>query len=242
MSRPSALLVMGDQVLHHSTPGHYEFLPGLLGGPAGLNVHVVDELASLTQLSLGDYDLIVKYHSHRDAVSEPIDALWAAVKSGTPLLALHAAPYTVKDLPGGKEAIGTFSDGSFLISPHHDGDSGPALLRMGVPPPIPVKITDQDHPITAGVQDFIIEDEGYRFRSVEGTQIQLLATYSIDRKCQCGSDYCPGESRGDWPIIYNKQLGRGKIHVNGLGHNLHAFTNLSYRRLIVQAVDWLLAS
>ena len=112
---------------------------------------------------------------------------------------------------------------------------------MGVPPPIPVEITNRNHSITNGVSDFYTADEGYRFRPVPGVETELLATYSVNRECQCASDYCPGESKGDWPIIYNKQLGAGKIHVNGLGHNLHAINDLSYQRLIVQAIDWLLS-
>ena len=224
MSRPSALLLMGGKVASHNTPGHYEFLPGLLGGPAGLNVHVVDELAPLTQLPLGDYDLIVNYHSDSGAAAEHIDALWAAVRSGTPLLGLHAAPYTVKDLPGGKEAIGTFYEG-----PHLTFQS------------FVVQIADLEHPITAGLKDFTIEDEEYRLRRVEGSEIHVLGTYD-DRTLNRRVGDQEFDAEGIWPIIYNKQLGRGKIHVNALGHNLHAFTNPSYRRLIVQAVDWLLKS
>ena len=74
---------------------------------------------------------------------------------------------------------------------------------------------------------------------MKDTPIHVLGTYDdreIDRRVG-DQDF---EPEGHWPIIYNKQLGLGKVHVNALGHNQHAFTNPSYRRLIVQAVDWLL--
>ena len=105
MSRPNALLVMGGDPIH-DTPEHYELLAGLLAGPAGLNLHITDELEPLTRLTRTDYDLIAMYRADRQPAAATLAALWAAVRAGTPYLGLHGAAFTVRQVPGGPVAIG----------------------------------------------------------------------------------------------------------------------------------------
>jgi type 1 glutamine amidotransferase len=42
------------------------------------------------------------------------------------------------------------------------------------------------------------------------------------------------------PLLYTKQLGKGKIHVNALGHDRAAMSNPAFRQLVVQGANWLL--
>ena len=105
MSRPTALLVMGGDPIH-DTPEHYELLAGLLAGPAGLNLHITDELEPLTRLAGSDYDLIAMYRADRQPTAAPFATLWDAVRAGTPYLGLHGAAFTVEQVSGGAEAVG----------------------------------------------------------------------------------------------------------------------------------------
>ncbi|MAG35348.1 MAG: hypothetical protein CL878_03740 [Dehalococcoidia bacterium] len=223
MSRPEALLIMGGDPIH-DTPEHYELLAGLLAGPAGLNLHIIDELDPLTQLTRTDYDLIAMYRADRQTEAAPMAALWAAVRAGTPYLGLHGAAFTVQQVSDGPEAIGAMYE-----EPH--------LRRQ----PLTVQIEDGDHPITTGVESFIIEDEPYRLTPLEPSTLQVLASYS-DRALNRQTRHGTIAAQGDWPVLFTRQLGAGQMHTNVLGHDRQALTNSSYRRLVVQAVAWLLAT
>ncbi|MDE2992933.1 MAG: ThuA domain-containing protein [Chloroflexota bacterium] len=223
MSRPTALLVMGGDPIH-DTPEHYELLAGLLAGPAGLNLHITDGLESLTGLTRSDYDLIAMYRADRRPAAAPFAALWEAVRAGTPYLGLHGAAFTVQQVPGGAEAIGARYE-----EPH---------LRQQ---PLSVRIADNGHPITAGVEGFTIEDEPYRLTPLVPSAVRVLASYSdcaLNRRTRHGVI----AARGDWPVLYTRRLGAGRIHTNVLGHDRQALTHPAYRRLVVQAVAWLLAT
>ena len=223
MSRPSALLVMGGDPIH-DTPEHYELLAGLLAGPAGLNLHIVDTLEPLTRLNRTDYDLIAMYRADRLPAAAPFAVLWEAVRAGTPYLSLHGAAFTLVQVPGGAAAIGAWYE-----EPH---------LRQQ---PLTVRIADSGHPITAGVESFTIEDEPYRLTPLVPTALHVLASYSdfaLNRRTRHGVI----AAQGEWPLLYTTRLGAGWIHTNVLGHDRKALTHPAYRRLVVQAVAWLLAT
>ena len=223
MSRPTALLVMGGDPIH-DTPEHYELLAGLLAGPAGLNLHIVDELEPLTGLAGNNYDLIAMYRADRQPAAAPFAALWEAVRAGTPYLGLHGAAFTVQQVPGGAAAIGARYE-----EPH---------LRQQ---PLTVRIADSGHPITAGMESFTIADEPYRLTPLAPAALRVLALYSdgaLNRRTRHGVS----AARGDWPVLYTTRLGAGWIHTNVLGHDRQALTHPAYRRLVVQAVAWLLAT
>ena len=134
------------------------------------------------------------------------------------------AAFTVQQVPGGAAAIGARYE-----EPH---------LRQQ---PLTVRIVDSGHPITAGVESFTIEDEPYRLMPLAPSALQVLASYSdcaLNRQTRHGVI----AAQGDWPLLYTKRLGAGQIHTNVLGHDRQALTHPAYRRLVVRAVTWLLAT
>ncbi len=169
-----------------------------------------------------------------DSPPQPVHALFDAVRRGTPLLGLHAAPYTVRMVEGGPEAIGSAYVKRFPHLPYQE---------------ITVHVEDSTHPVTAGVDDFRITDELYCLEDL-GSDVHVLATY--DGR-QANAPY-KGEPRPQhaeahaWrmgqphaPLVYVKQHGEGKICVNALGHDGAALRNTGFRQLTTQAVGWLLS-
>lgn len=229
MPRPTALLLMGGGD-YHNTSEHYELLAGLLAGPAGLNVSVSDDFFGQTAASLSRYDLVVLWATHGQPPPEPVHALLAAVRQGTPLLGVHAAPFTVRRIEGGPEAIGSAYQGAHL--PYQE---------------FTVNILDTGHPITAGVMDFRVQDEPYRL-DVVGDGVHVLASYDGRQTDAQWAESSPArEEAHAWrrrqpqaPLLYTKQLGAGKIHVNALGHDRAALTHPAFRQLVTQAVQWLM--
>jgi type 1 glutamine amidotransferase len=236
MGRPTALLIMGGDG-YHNTPEHYEALAGLLAGPAGCNVTVTDDFLGQTEASLAGYDLLVLWATHREPPPEPVHALFSAVRKGTPLLGLHAAPYTVRMVEGGPEAIGSAYIKRFPHLPYQE---------------IMVHILDTDHPVTAGMEDFRTTDELYCLEDL-GPDVRVLAGYdgraaSRPFRSREGHPDPRHDEANAWrlqqpraPLVYAKLLGGGKICVNALGHAPPAIQNPGFRRLVVQAAQWLTA-
>ncbi|MBI3974249.1 MAG: ThuA domain-containing protein [Chloroflexi bacterium] len=233
MPRPTALLIMGGAD-YHNTPEHYELLTGLLAGPAGLNVTVTDDFLGQTKESLSQYDLLVLWATHGQAPAEPVHALFDVVRHGTPLLGLHAAPYSVRMVEGGPEAIGSSYIRRF-----------PHLPYQG----ITVNILDREHPITAGMEDFRISDELYCLEDL-GPDVHVLASYD-GRTANApyrGEPRPQHDEAHSWrmqqpraPLVYVRQLSAGKICVNALGHDGAAISNPGFRQFVVQAAKWLLS-
>lgn len=88
---------------------------------------------------------------------------------------------------------------------------------------IPVHIVDKNHPITKGLEDFIIHDEVYGGYKILPNVKPLITTTHPESENVIG-----------WTNLY----GKSKIVYIQLGHDNHAFENLNYRRLLKQSIEW----
>ncbi len=88
-----------------------------------------------------------------------------------------------------------------------------------------VNIRDTEHPITAGLKDFKIEDELYAKLSGDA-KIQVLAS--------AYSDW----SKKVEPIVFIKTFGKGRVVQNVLGHGIDSKQNETYQRLLRRGVEW----
>ena len=88
---------------------------------------------------------------------------------------------------------------------------------------IPVKILDKKHPVTKGIEDFIIHDEVYGNFKVLPIVHPLLSTTHPES----------GEIIG-----WTNKYGKSRIVYIQLGHDRRAYENPNYRRLVKQAIDW----
>jgi len=235
MARPSALLIMGGDG-YHNLPEHYELLAGLFAGPGGCNVTVTDDFPGQTEESLSGYDLLALWATHRQPPPEPVAALFRTVRKGTPLLGIHAAPYTVRMIEGGPEAIGSAYIKRFPHLPYQE---------------VTVNILDGAHPVTAGVEDFVTSDELYCLEAL-GPRVEVLASYDGRAAAQPyrtreGQPPNPLHDEAHaWrltqpraPLVYVTPLGAGRVCVNALGHDAAALSNPGFRRLMVQSIGWL---
>jgi uncharacterized protein len=81
----------------------------------------------------------------------------------------------------------------------------------------------REHPITAGIPNFEIDDEPYEIELLDASA-QILATRATQD--------------GDHPSLYVREPGQGRICYLALGHNMRAWGHPAFRRLLVQAVSW----
>jgi len=198
---PVLLMLGGPE--YHNTPEHRQTLIELLDSVCTLVAR--EDLDVLTPSDLAPFRVIVNYTTFMEPTAAQAGALNSAVFRGTGFVGIHGATATFWNSPEYLRMLG----GTFIV---HD-----EFKRFGV------NFTSvrcvEEHPITAGIEDFEIEDELY---IVEGDQTQW---HIIAR----------GEGH---PLLYTKTYGSGRVHYNALGHDLRALQHPSFQQLVLNAVAW----
>jgi len=86
-----------------------------------------------------------------------------------------------------------------------------------------IKVLRSDHPVTRGMKDFTILDEGYGNIEVKSDVMVILTT-----------DHPAASEKIGWTTTYKNS----KIVYLMLGHDRHAFENENYRKLIANSIDY----
>jgi type 1 glutamine amidotransferase len=90
-----------------------------------------------------------------------------------------------------------------------------------------VRVVARDHPVTEGVPaSFTIRDELYRFEPDAGRASTVLAT---GKSLTSGAEY---------PVLWVRAHGAGRIVALTLGHDGAAHEHAAYRVLLANAVRW----
>lgn len=93
-----------------------------------------------------------------------------------------------------------------------------------------IKIVDKNHPITQGLEDFIIEEEQYQHDLSMGKDIHILAE----------ADYHDETDPKLEPIIWTKTYGKGRIFFCALGQKPKSLNEEIMQTIIKRAVKWVL--
>lgn len=163
-----------------------------------------------------DADVYVLYTMGHRMTPGDQAALAAAVEQGKGLVVLHASNVLTHEMGPAEEHAAYFNlIGSRFTT--HD-----AFASLTVRP-----AAGEEHPVTAGVGEFRVEDEPYQFEWA-GPPSRVLAV----------RDPSGGESAGEYPVVYVREPGAGRVCYIALGHDARAWAHPSFRRLLVQAVRW----
>jgi len=187
---------------------------------AGLEAELTTDFASIDADKLAGKKLLV---FHRDGMEWP---------NG------HDEPSKRWMKPHQEEAIESFvqGGGSFLVLhnsawgyPHEDGYRRTVGGYYMFHPPyqeFDVRIVDPNHPITQGVTDYTIEDEQH-FLWFDYDRVHVLST-SIARD---GRESVAG---------FCHEYGDGRVAYLGHGHRLSTLQHPMARKLMTNAINWLL--
>jgi uncharacterized protein len=138
-------------------------------------------------------------------------ALEQFVDEGGGLVAIHCASASFGNSPVWKRLIGASFAG------HYKG-----LHKLDV------KITNPDHPIMKGVQDFTVIDEEYNHNFAK-----------VERKVLAEFKARPEGSKGkDNDIIWTREVGKGRVFYSALGHGPDAWGNPAWQKMVMQSVFW----
>jgi type 1 glutamine amidotransferase len=109
-----------------------------------------------------------------------------------------------------------------------------AVTQMHPPiRPFKVKIVNKDHPITRGVNDFVVTDEQHFVTYQKDPKYLLMQSVNEDRLTfkDLGTSSAAG-----WAYDY----GKGRVCYLAPGHLITALWNPEYEKLQKNAVRWLL--
>jgi len=249
--KATAFALIGDR--YHNSDYIRTGLGKTLGRNLDLTIDFCDDVTMLTGEHLEGYRLLMIL---RDGMTWPdgypdesTNAGW--VRAGSPPIVSEppvpkpaAKPFYWITPPQGK-AVRQFAwaGGAVLfyhnttyISPHND-DLRDVLgaVTEGHPPirRFKVKITNQEHPITSGVSDFVVTDEQHYVKYQKDPKHLLLESVNEDG---LGYRDLGTTSAAGWAYDY----GKGRSCYLAPGHLLTALWNPEYEKLQRNAVRWLL--
>jgi len=195
------LLGQGKGKNFHNLPDHWAHLAAILRGANARSRVISDDLADVNARNLARFDVVLNFSTDLEASAEQIQALVQAVEHGTGYVGLHAATATFRDSEEHTRLIG----GSFA---RHPPIKSFTVERLAA-----------DHPVTAGLAPFTIEDELYQLTAV-ASDIRVLAWAD------------------EQPMVYVRQQGAGRVCYIAPGHDRRTLSCAAFAQLVQQAIDW----
>ena len=209
------LLITGDDVGAHPWREISETTREILVASKKFDVKVCeDPLILESQAALKAYDVIVFTIYARSMPMPPKQAqdnLLNFVKGGKGFFVQHLATASFAKW----DEFGKLCGRKWIM-----GTSG-----HGPRVPFMAKIANNEHPITAGLEDFDVDDELYAKLQGDG-EINVLVT--------ADSDW----SKKTEPLVFTLNYGKGRTVHNAFGHDRKALMTPAVQKLIVRGVEW----
>jgi len=164
--------------------------------------YMEDDLNVLTKLD--PYELLVFYYTVGSLTDEQKLGLLNWVASGKGFVGIHSAADSFRDCPEYRAMIG----GHFVTHPRYR--------------PYQVSVVDPNHPITEGLEEFMVEDEQY------------ILDYDPRVNVLCTALY-----RGKaMPVAWTKEWGKGRVFYLALGHDEKACRHEMFKLLLQRGALW----
>jgi type 1 glutamine amidotransferase len=247
--KATAFALIGDR--YHNSDYIRTALRKTLVKDAGISIDFRDEVELLNAGELRGYKLLIML---RDGMLWPSGYLQGPPGSpNTPPVSIVSEPplpkiepeadYWIKPEQGKavKEFVSNgggvlFYHNVTYISPHNDDfrDVLGAVTEEHPPlRPFKVKIVNRDHPITRGVNDFVVTDEQHYMTYQKDPKYLLMQ--SVNENGLTFKDLGTSSAAG-WAYDY----GKGRVCYLAPGHVITSLWNPEYEKLQKNAVRWLL--
>jgi type 1 glutamine amidotransferase len=181
--------------------------------------HDKSSATAYERADLLDFDALVLYDMPKTISEGQKKRLLAVCEKGIGLVVLHHALVSYQQWPDYERMIG----GRY---PEPDPNKpGVVTEQVGYQHDVdvPVVIVARDHPVTAGLKDFVMHDEIYWGFRV-GSDVTPLVTTTHPRSGK--------------PIGWTRTEGKSRVVYLQGGHGPEAHGNPNYRRLVSQSIRW----
>ncbi len=197
------LLFTGGSI--HDSPAIGEVLQAVLQRDGAFEVTWVQEdLSVFEPAGLADYDLVVLYYEHGALSDAQRNGLLGWVASGKGFVGVHSAAVSFDECPEYFAMLG----GRFLRHPPYRA--------------FQVTVVDPEHPLTAGLDEFMAEDEQYLLDW--DPRVHVLAAALHRREAM--------------PVAWTKSWGKGRVYYLSLGHDPRACGTEPFVALLVRGARW----
>jgi type 1 glutamine amidotransferase len=165
------------------------------------------------------YDVVVVYDMPQD-ITEAQQARFSSLfDKGVGLVVLHHALVSYQKWPEYEQIIG----GRYQEPDPNQGGVVTEAVGWKHDEEIPVVVVATNHPVTAGLKDFLIHDEIYwGFRVGKDVTPLISTTHPKSGK----------------PLAWARTQGKSRVVYLQLGHGKEAFENPNYRTLLAQSIRW----
>ena len=209
----SALFVWGGWEGHEPQKCREIFVPFLRS--QGYDVTVSDTLdAYLDREKMHSYSLIVQIFTMSTITREQEAGLLEAIKSGVGFAGWHG---------GAADAFSNNTEYQFMVG-------GQWVAHPGNIIPYRVNITNRDHPITAGLNDFDMHSEQYYMHVDPINDVLATTTFS--------GEHAPWIEGVVMPVVWTKMYGKGKVAYSSLGHVASDFDVPEARTITERCFLW----
>lgn len=191
----------------------------------GWQITFTEDSLMINALALDTFSVVVFLHTSGNVLGvEQQDALKNYVEGGGGLVTVHTGTVTENDWPWFVDAVGAVFTG------HPPVQQGKLIIE------------DRSHPATIFLPDsvWILEDEWYSFDRNPRANVHVLisideASYDVD-----DNRWFPDarQRMGDHPLVWCRQVGRGRVFQTALGHEPALFSNPLFLKHIEGAVKW----
>lgn len=173
-----------------------EILAGILREEQ-FEVTITDALTTLETEDLTAYDLIVPNWTQDQITKEQLSPLLEAVAVGAGLAGLHG---------GMGDSFRMEVDYQFMVGGQWVAHPGNDHVTYTV------NITDPNHPLTEGINDFEVCSEQYYMHIDPAITVHATTCFPV----AVGPYMANGEV--DMPVVWTKKWGKGRVYYCSLGH------------------------
>ncbi|HET6441291.1 MAG TPA: ThuA domain-containing protein [Phycisphaerae bacterium] len=165
------------------------------------------------------YDVVVLYNMTQKISEKRRQNFLGLLDRGVGLVVLHHAVGAFQDWPEFEKIIGTRY---YLKEMVVDGVTHPmCAYREGVD--FTIHVEDPEHPITKGLADFQVRDEGYR-----------KLPHAQDNHLLLSTDNAVSDKQIAWVRTYKN----ARVFCTVIGHGPQVFTSEPFRRIMARAIRW----
>ena len=211
----NALITWGGEEGHEPEKGAALFCKLLEAD--GMAVEVVNTLSCFDDVEyLKTLDLIVPLWTMRTLTRERSENVSEALAEGTGLAGCHGQ---MCDAFRDNVLWQFITGGNFVGHPHGDGQQ------------YRVRITESEHELVAGIEDFDVISEQY-YLHVDPA-VHVLAVTTPTRNW-----YHSPNGRVDMPVAWTKRWGLGRVYYNALGHKANVIDHGQPLEMLRRGLIW----
>lgn len=196
------LLFTGGEI--HDWQGCGDEVERILSADDTFDLTRVNEDLSVLESGLDPYELIVFYYTIGEISTAQRNGLLEWLARGKGYVGIHSAADSFRGCPEYQAMVG----GYFVTHPAYRQYQ--------------VSVTDPEHPITQGLEEFVVEDEQYI--TDYDPRVHVLA-----------SALWKGEAM---PVAWTKQWGQGRVFYLALGHDAVACRHEAFASMLQRGAVW----